>query len=228
MSAKDQKLDNPVWYSLTETHQDVAIVYDDVKFYQPDYCPFGGSAAVNNTPKSLSQYSKLATNFYVVGHKPHFTEDLELSKELVCNQMILDAPVSVEIKEEIVVLQFQHKDELLRLVNLVQPGYFRKKTSQLGRYYGIFQNQELVAVSGERIKMSSYTEVSAVVTHPNHVKKGFAKQLVAHTANQIFRENKMPYLHVAETNIGAISMYEKLGFKTRRKISFWNLVLTQQ
>jgi predicted GNAT family acetyltransferase len=39
----------------------------------------------------------------------------------------------------------------------------------------------------------------------------------------VFNENKIPYLHVAESNIGAIKLYEKLGFATRRKISFWNL-----
>jgi predicted GNAT family acetyltransferase len=73
------------------------------------------------------------------------------------------------------------------------------------------------------MKMNDFTEVSAVVTHPFYTGKGFAKQLVAHTANAIFDENKIPYLHVAETNFGAIGLYEKLGFRTRRKISFWNL-----
>jgi len=46
--------------------------------------------------------------------------------------------------------------------------------------------------------------------------------LIAHTVNKIFDENKTPYLHVAETNTGAINLYNKLGFTTRRKISFWN------
>lgn len=80
-----------------------------------------------------------------------------------------------------------------------------------------------MAVTGERMKMNDFTEISAVVTHPRYTGKGFAKQLIAHTANNVFDENKTPYLHVAETNFGAIRLYEKLGFKTRRKISFWNL-----
>ena len=74
------------------------------------------------------------------------------------------------------------------------------------------------------MKMTDYTEVSAVVTHPLYTGRGYAKQLVAHTVNNIFLENKTPYLHVAEKNNGAIKLYEALGFKTRRKISFWNLV----
>lgn len=72
--------------------------------------------------------------------------------------------------------------------------------------------------------MNQYTEVSAVVTHPEHTGKGYAKQLTAYTSNKIFSENKIPYLHVADTNIGAIKLYEKLGYEVRRKISFWNFV----
>lgn len=107
---------------------------------------------------------------------------------------------------------------------MVQPGYFKKRTYLLGDYYGIFKNSELVAVTGERMEMNKYVEVSAVVTHPNYTGKGYAKQLVAHTVNNIFDKKKVPYLHVAETNTRAIKIYNNLGFQTRRKISFWNII----
>ncbi len=38
----ESKLDNPVWHSLSEVHQKFAVDYDGIKFYHPDYCPFGG------------------------------------------------------------------------------------------------------------------------------------------------------------------------------------------
>jgi predicted GNAT family acetyltransferase len=94
----------------------------------------------------------------------------------------------------------------------------------MGDYFGVFKDNTLVAVTGERMKMNEFTEVSAVVTHPLYTGRGYAKQLVAYTVNKIFDQNKTPYLHVAEKNNGAIRLYEKLGFKTRRKISFWNFV----
>jgi len=130
----------------------------------------------------------------------------------------------VDIAEEIVKLNDQYENALFGLVNLVQPGYFKNKTSRAGDYYGIFQNGELVAAAGERMKMDYFTEVSAIVTHPAHTGKGYAKQLTAHVINKISDQHKLPYLHVAESNTVAIGMYRKLGFKIRRKISFWNMI----
>ena len=218
-----EKLDNPTWYSLTETHKDHAVDCNGVKFYQPDYCPFGGFTDLDTTEIGLDTYALLTNNFYVVGGRPTFSDKLHLKKELVCNQMLLEKQIDLLISEPITELETaSQKKDLLELVNLVQPGYFKSKTSDLGKYYGIYKDGKLIAVSGERMKMDAYTELSSVVTHPDHTGKGYAKQLVAFISNKIFNEGKVPYLHVADTNIGAIALYEKLGFQTRRKISFWN------
>jgi hypothetical protein len=75
--------------------------------------------------------------------------------------MILDNPIKVETKALIVHLENRHRQELFDLVNLVQPGYFKTKTMELGDYYGIFSNSQLVAVTGERMKMNGFTELSA-------------------------------------------------------------------
>lgn len=222
MSSPTDKLDNPVWYSLTETHQRFAIVYDEVKFYQPAYCPFGGFTNLARTGNALQQYAKLAGNFFVVGDRPDVPTGLIMHNELVCRQMVLDTIPTIEIQDEIIELPPTQYDKLFNLVNLVQPGYFRKQTPLLGAYFGIYKDGKLVAATGERMQMHGYTEISAVVTHPDYTGKGYAKQLVARTAKKIFGENKIPYLHVADTNASAISLYEKLGFVTRRKISFWH------
>ncbi|GGE57956.1 FR47-like protein [Pedobacter psychrotolerans] len=221
---EEEKLDNPVWFSLTETHHNFALTYGDIKFYHPDYCPFGGFISQKDISDGTDQYANETADFYIVGEKPVLTEGLRLNKELICNQMVLTDKIQTEITEEIVQLNTDKKADLIELVNLVQPGYFKEKTPLLGNYYGIYKNNKLVAVTGERMKMNAYSEISAVVTHPDFTGKGYAKQLIAFTANHIFSEGKVPYLHVAETNIGAIKLYEKLGFETRRKISFWNLV----
>lgn len=224
MKNKDEsKLDNPVWHSLSESHAAFAIAYNGTKFYNPEYCSFGGFINPESTLGAGKEYASLSDSFFIVGEKPEIASSLKITKELICLQMILRDRIPLTIDTEIIKLTEQHNVALLSLVNLVQPGYFKTKTPQLGNYYGIFKDNQLVAVTGERMRMNDYTEVSAIITHPDHTGKGYAKQLIQHAVNLIFEQNKTPYLHVVESNIGAIKLYEKLGFVTRRKISFWNI-----
>lgn len=219
----ENKLDNPAWHSLSETHKEFAFDYGNTKFYNPDYCPFGGFIGSENISDAIDQYSALSHNFFVVGEKPEISENVQIAKELVCLQMIIYDKIQLPIDTEIVKLNKSHNEELCALVNLVQPGYFKNKTPLLGNYFGIFKENQLVAITGERMKMNDFTEVSAIVTHPDHTGKGYAKQLITHVVNAIFDEDKTPFLHVVENNIGAIKLYEKLGFVTRRKMSLWNI-----
>ena len=218
-----EKLDNPVWYSLSEAHKDISIIYHHVKFYDPAYCPFGGFIESNDISTQIDQYSKLTDNFFIVGKKPLLPLGIFLRKELICLQMVVEKKIETEIEEGPAILDDTFSAALSDLVNEVQPGYFKEKTNLMGDYFGLVKDGKLVAVTGERMKMGTFTEVSAVITHPSYTGKGFAKQLVTHTVNKIFDENKTAYLHVAETNFVAIRLYAKLGFRTRRKISFWNL-----
>jgi len=223
MAASNHKLDNPVWYSISETHKDFGIDFGTIKFYHPDYCPFGGFTAFDNKENSISEYAKLANTFFIIGQKPTLSDNLQLKNELICLQMIIHYKIEIKIEDQIVKLEEEHLDDLLGLVKIVYPEYFKKKTASLGNYYGIYKNNQLVAVTGERMQMEDYIEVSAVITHPDHTGKGYAKQLVTHTVNAIFEQNKTPFLHVSESNIGAIKLYEKLGFQTRTRISIWNI-----
>src|SRR4030095_8477593 len=160
-----EKLDNPVWYSLSETHRDLSIIYQNVKFYDPAYCPFGGFIKGNDVTNQIDEYSKLTDNFFVVGEKPLFPEKIFLRKELICLQMVLEKRVETGIEESPIKLDDTIGDDLRGLVNEVQPGYFKKKTNLMGDYFGIIKEGKLVAVTGERMKMNDFTEVSAVVTH---------------------------------------------------------------
>lgn len=224
MNTEDYKLDNPVWYSLSESHKTFAVNYDDIKFYHPDYCPFGGFQYPRNTLDPMTEYSRMIGNFFIVGERPDIPIPLNMQKELVCLQMIIKHKINIEQKDDITPLSADQAKDLIELVNLVQPGYFKRKTFQLGDYFGIIKNNTLISVSGERMKMNDFVEVSSIVTHPDHTGKGYAKQLIAHTVNRIMDQDKIPYLHVLETNEAAIKLYEKLGFAIRRKISFWNII----
>ena len=125
----DKKLDNPVWFSLSETHQSFAVDYGSVKFYHPEYCPFGGFEKGTEIAKSIDEYSIMVDRFFIVGEKPELSNLLKLNKELVCLQMIVYNPIDIAINDPIVKLIDEHIDVLYELVNLVQPGYFKIKTS---------------------------------------------------------------------------------------------------
>lgn len=74
MIREEEKLDNPVWFSLTETHQKFALEYGNIKFYHPDYCPFGGLINRENISDGTDQYANETADFYIVGEKPVLTE----------------------------------------------------------------------------------------------------------------------------------------------------------
>ena len=223
MAIPEDPLDNPVWFSLTDCHFNQAIDYGNVKFFHPDYGPFG--AFINNADTSLAieKYAKLIKAFFIVGDKPkmplHFKEPIEY----IGLQMIIYNKINNPLTETIVTLTKSHYNDLIDLVKLVYPEYFKSKTNELGQYYGIYKDKRLVAVTGERMQTNNFIEISAVITHPDHTGKGYAKQLITHTVEGIFKKDKIPFLHVDETNLGPIQLYKKLGFITRRKLSFWKI-----
>jgi len=164
---ENHKLDNPVWHALNEVHKNYSITYDGVQFFQPEYCPFGGFTDIDGAVKGIEEYSKLVENFYIVGEKPLFGDTVILNKGLVCNQMLLKKAIDTDTPEQIIPLTSEYqKTDLFDLVSLVQPGYFKRKTADLGRYFGIYKADKLVAAAGERMQMDEFTEISAVVTHP--------------------------------------------------------------
>jgi predicted GNAT family acetyltransferase len=110
--------------------------------------------------------------------------------------------------------------QMLELAEITRPGPFRSATVALGRYYGHFKRERLVAMAGERLHLNRFTEVSAVCTHPDVQGQGLASALTHHVASTIFQECHQPFLHVAASNERARRVYEDLGFRERRLVDF--------
>ena len=218
------KLDNPAWNALNESHHAYARGNDRIQFYRPEFAPFGGVKTGDDSSEIHDNYIPENDFCYLIGELPPLPPQYVLEKQLVCLQMICPEPVDLDIAADIRQLGDAEAADLTALINLVQPGYFREKTRLMGNYYGIYQNGMLVAVTGERMRMEGFTEISAVVTHPGFTGKGLAGQLVAHAVNKNLAEHQVPFLHVTEDNARAIGLYEKLGFRTRRKMNFWKIV----
>lgn len=218
------KLDNPAWNALTESHRAFARGDECIKLYDPAFAPFGGIRNGLDSREIPSGYVPENDFCYLIGEIPVLPPEYAMEKQLVCLQMICPERAGIEISEDIRVLGDAQAADLTDLINLVQPGYFREKTRLMGDYFGIYKDDLLVAVTGERMRMEGFTEISAVVTRPGFTGRGLAGQLVAHTVNKNLEEGQIPFLHVTEDNTRAIHLYEKLGFQTRRKMNFWKIV----
>lgn len=224
MKENETELDNPVWNALTDVHFKQCIDYGNVKFYQPDYTPFG--AAITNeedSSKAIEKHSKLIKDFFIVGSIPKMPLNYKPAIKYVGYQMIIYENINNPINEDIIELKNTHYNQLIALIKLVYPEYFKPKTNTLGTYYGIFKEGKLIAVTGERFQTKNFIEISAVITHPDYTGKGYAKQLVTHAVNAILKKNKTPFLHVDVTNLGPIALYKKLGFTIRRELEFWKI-----
>lgn len=223
MITLEEKLKNPVWYSLKETHKKFSFNFDGVTFYNPEVLTFGAFLDNSKTETAADELINSTDTFFFVSEKdtPIVNDTkLYLKQKIEGCQMVLDTLVDIEITEYIVLLTEDYLDEIYKLIWLVMPGYYQKRSFELGNFYGIFKDNQLVAITGQRMQTHSFIEVSAVVTHPNFTKRGFAKQLVAHTTKEILKENKLPILHTNKGNL-AIQLYEKLGFKITRDMNWW-------
>lgn len=106
------------------------------------------------------------------------------------------------------------------LVAHTKPGPFGPRTVELGRYLGIRRNGRLVAMAGERLRPTGWTEISAVCTDPEWRGRGFARDLVLGLSASITAAGDRPFLHVVESNVAALRLYEQLGFTMRRSVIF--------
>jgi GNAT superfamily N-acetyltransferase len=218
----EYKLDNPAWYSLQETHKRFAIGNDDIKRYQKQIVSFVAYDTIKeNGLRGLDKWTDNDESFFIIGDLKDLPPDYNIESSLDCLQMICAGKINMEEPAPII-QELTEKDEeqMIRLVNKVQPGYFLRGTRLMGDYYGILQKNELVAMAGERMRMNKFTEISAVVTDPNFTGRKYARHLITHLANKNITAGVIPYLHTGVTNERAIKIYEHLGFITRRIIPF--------
>ena len=219
----NNKLKNPVWHALNETHQKFSVDYDEVKFYDPKICPFGAFTNIEKTASALNQYAKLTDSFFLVSENKTPTYDskfVNLDRKIDGVQMVLDNLIDIDITENIIPLSEKHIDEIYDLIWLTMPGYYKKRTFEMGKYFGIFKDEKLVSIAGQRMQTDNFIEISGVVTHPNYTRRGFAKQLTAHVTKDIIEDKKHPILHTTKGN-SAIPLYEKIGYNLTREMNWW-------
>ena len=214
-------LDNPVWSALSTTHASFAEGDELAKRYPVDVAPFAATR-----DQSTGSYDSLArvlglgvTAALPLAAMPDLPAGWTVVRSVDSAQMVWNGSVPPPVKHTLEDLDVSQIDEMVALVELTKPGPFFRRTPELGSYLGVREKGQLVAMAGERLRPLGHTEISAVCTHPEYRGRGYASSLVSMLIQRITKRDEIPFLHVRTENIGAIRVYEKLGFKTRRIIN---------
>lgn len=125
--------------------------------------------------------------------------------------------LDVGYDSEAVELGAEDVPEILDLVARTEPGPYRIRTIEMGRYVGVRVDGRLIAMAGERLHPPGWTEISAVCTDPAFRGRGLASRLVRDVGAGIRDRGEIPFLHALASNVTAISLYETLGFTLRKR-----------
>ena len=217
-------LDNPFWSSLRTRHAGIARLADGVARYPVEYAPFLGVADGGADARhGLESLVEPGESVYLLGVTPPAIDGWRLEPLGELSQMVLDAPLDEPDGPDVVALTPAHRADVLELVALVYPHYFRERTMELGRYFGIFDDGRLAAMIGERLGTPDATEMSAICTHPAFTGRGYARRLTAMLGNDNLERGLLPFLHVSQDNTRALKLYEAMGYRHRGEIGFWSL-----
>lgn len=219
MPVNYKKLDNPAWHALNERHSGFAMGTDEFKRYDPGIVLFAGfELNATNIFNQLDAVFDLNDSFFLFDKFPSLPVNYQEEAFIECLQMVCKKPAPANIDEEIIQLDETNTGEMFALVSAVFPGYYLLHTNHLGDYFGIFKEDKLVAMAGERLCMDGLTEVSAVVTHPAYTGRKYAQQLMTHIHKKHLEEGNVSFLHTGANNERAIKIYELLGYEKRRLI----------
>ncbi len=217
-------LANPIWSALRSRHRAFARVVGDAARYPAEVAPFLGVASDGaDVADALDELVASGESVYLLGVAPRVAHGWSLKPYAALAQMERTAPLEVIEGPEVIPLGAEHRDDVLALTALVYPHYFRSRTMEMGRYFGIYREGRLAAITGERLGTDDRVELSAICTHPDFLGRGYARRLVALRVNDLLAQGTTPFLHVSYENPRALDLYRRMGFAHRPDIGFWSL-----
>jgi ribosomal protein S18 acetylase RimI-like enzyme len=217
-------LDNPVYNALCTGDAAFANGTDQVKFFNEEVSPFAGFAdGYQNGFTELHQLLPAGRKILFASRdKISEPEGWKLAVKIEGLQFLFDPSQRVETPSiKPVPLDKSHAGEMVKLAALTKPGPFNSRTIEFGEYYGIFEKGRLASMTGQRLHVEKFTEISAVCTHPDFLGKGYAAALMQHQLKIICDNGEVPFLHVRADNERAIALYERLGFKGNGGMNFY-------
>ena len=213
-------LDNPVWHSLASRHAQLARRSANAARYPADVAPFAAVDVFDAAAAAqLRMLLDVGETVLFVGPSPEFQEGWHAEPLEHIAQGVCPARLAVRDGPEVIELDASHVADVLELTARVYPHYFRPRTPQMGRYFGIYDGTKLAAITGERMSFAGHTELSAICTDPAYLGRGYAQRLVAQLVNDVLERGDLPFLHVSHRNARAKALYEHMGFRWRADVA---------
>jgi GNAT superfamily N-acetyltransferase len=232
-------LDHLVWCALETNHFHFRIGANLAVRYPAEISPF--AAVSENTPAAFKQLATLLNpndptdRVHIIeespGAEPRFKSllppSLRLGPALETHQMFASpAPDSLPsdhppIRE----LNSANAHEMIALIAIAFPGFYKSETYRMGAYFGVRNNDgELVAMAGERLCIPGCHEISGVCTHPAHTGKGYARALMLHVMQRHSSLGLKSFLHVGTKNTHALGVYLRMGFQITASPTLWPIL----
>jgi ribosomal protein S18 acetylase RimI-like enzyme len=219
----EHQLDNPVWYALTGPQAGFAVGRGAARHYPRDMAPF--SAVDASTPAAYADlaadlpYGLEARMFRPAGAPAPPGWTVVSARPIL--QMVADSDSLLTVhpaESRSSPLGLADASDMQALAEITKPGPFGPRTPELGRYVGLRDGAgRLLAMAGERFRLSGHVELSGICVHPDARGQGLGAALTLHLARAALARGEAPFLHLFPDNPAA-ALYERLGFRHRAKL----------
>ena len=207
------RLDNPVYSSLTGRHASFAEILGGARRYPASIGPFMALPDEPTEQDWLDATELVGRGSTAALIRPEFVvpDTWKLVQQFELVQLAAGKGIGAD-DPELIVLGEPDVPDMLALTEETRPGPFGPRTYELGRYVGLREDDELIAMAGVRFHPPGWTEISAVCTAPANRGRGLATRLIRAVIADIERADDNAFLHTGATNTGAIALYQALGF----------------
>lgn len=220
-------LANPIWHALHSRQKHIAIGNEVACRYPTDMAPFAAMETANkDSLKALHALLEPGERVWVRDNDNAALAELPIDLRFDCYQMIASAKPDVKVSpHSIIPLSMNEAPEMLALTAITFPEFFRARTAEMGRNFGIRSAEgQLIALCGERMMPGNATELSGICTHPDHRGKGLAATLITHLLALHRAEGITSWLHVNRDNDAAVNLYKRTGFEVYSEVFYTRLV----
>jgi ribosomal protein S18 acetylase RimI-like enzyme len=222
-------LDRPIWNALTTEQAGLAAATGAAVRIDPGYGPFAAARDAGDEAQAAlvatlrGPDDRIGVVERAAWPAPPGTRVLG-GGDLV--QMVFEGPAPDGADDpRIELLTEADAAAMAALAYATEPGPWGSATHRYGAYYGIRIDGRLASMAGERLRLPGLAELSGVSTWPEFRGQGLAAALVRRVVRGFVARGERPFLHCYAANVGAVALYEKLGFRVRAPMTFTILAL---